>query len=284
MNNYDHDMTYTDLNPTFLFVFNAKRTEDENDYHSHDFIELAIITEGEGVFYINGNNYPVSAGDLVVLNPGTYHKSMVSNSSNCTTEYYIAFTDIHFRDMPPNTLKLPDNNFITSLKGSIKGDVFNLCSLIADESSGHNIGRYFMLKSYLIRLLVLISREHEYSTREQKGFFFESPYKKYVVEQMLQYFDNHYTEKISLELIARNMYLSTFYLSKIFKSETGDTPINYLINLRMKKASEIIKGNPTLSVKDTASMVGYADTYHFSKVFKKHFGIPPSDYKRTFIN
>ena len=48
--------------------------------------------------------------------------------------------------------------------------------------------------------------------------------KKYVVEQMIEYFEDHYAEKISLDQIAENMYLSPFYISKIFKSETGASP------------------------------------------------------------
>ena len=55
----------------------------------------------------------------------------------------------------------------------------------------------------------------------------ESVNKKNVVEQMVNYFEDHYSEKISLEQMAENMYLSPFYLSKIFKSETGDTPMSF---------------------------------------------------------
>ena len=60
--------------------------------------------------------------------------------------------------------------------------------------------------------------------------------------------ETHYKEKISLDQIAANMYLSSFYISKIFKSETGDTPINYLISLRMQKARELLDENPEQSI------------------------------------
>ena len=73
--------------------------------------------------------------------------------------------------------------------------------------------------------------------------------KKYVVEQIVNYFEDHYSEKISLESIAENMYLSTFYISKIFKSETGDTPIRHLINIRLEKAREILEQTPGRSIK-----------------------------------
>ena len=75
------------------------------------------------------------------------------------------------------------------------------------------------------------------------------------------------------------MYLSSFYISKIFKSETGDTPINYLISLRMEKAKELLDQNPEETVQKVAAAVGYEDAYHFSKVFKKYYGISPLYYK-----
>ena len=75
------------------------------------------------------------------------------------------------------------------------------------------------------------------------------------------------------------MYLSSFYISKIFKSETGDTPINYLISLRMQKARELLDKNPEQSIQTVAMAVGYEDAYHFSKLFKKYFGLSPLYYK-----
>ena len=112
-----------------------------------------------------------------------------------------------------------------------------------------------------------------------KGYAFESVSKKYVVERIVSYFEDHYNEKISLDQIAENMYLSPYYISKIFKSETGDTPINYLISLRMQKARELLDENPEQSIQAVAMAVGYEDAYHFSKLFKKYFGLSPLYYK-----
>ena len=82
-----------------------------------------------------------------------------------------------------------------------------------------------------------------------------------------------------MDHIAENMYLSPFYISKLFKSETGDTPINYLISLRMEKAKELLDRNPALSIQEVAAQVGYEDAYHFSKLFKKYYGLSPMYYK-----
>ena len=102
-----------------------------------------------------------------------------------------------------------------------------------------------------------------------------------MVEQIIDYLDNHFNEKISLDQIAKNMYLSPFYISKIFKSETGDTPINHLIRVRMERARELLDQKKDASIQDIALCVGYDDAYHFSKLFKKHFGQSPSQYRKA---
>ena len=152
------------------------------------------------------------------------------------------------------------------------------------ESRSTQPGRYFMLKSYLTQMILLLYREQaEQQNSAASGFIFESTGKKYVVEKIVDYLEDHYTEKISLDQIAQNMYLSPFYISRIFKSEVGDTPINYLINLRMEKARQLLREKPNCSVQEIALQVGYDDAYHFSKLFKKHYGNSPSQYRARKI-
>ena len=86
-----YDITEGDLNPEFLFTCVSTRTEEEENYHAHDFIEFAIIMGGRGRFYIDGKNYEVEEGDLILLNPGTYHRSRAGYSKEGLKECYIDF-------------------------------------------------------------------------------------------------------------------------------------------------------------------------------------------------
>ena len=142
-----------------------------------------------------------------------------------------------------------------------------------------------MMKTYAMQILLLLLREMEEpetaENREVRQCSFESVNRKHVVEKIIDYFEDHYAEKISLDQIAENMYLSPFYISRIFKAETGDTPIRYLINIRLEHAWEILKENKELSIQEVAALVGYEDAYHFSKLFKKKFGVSPSGVKKN---
>ncbi|MDK2829384.1 MAG: hypothetical protein PWP67_2204 [Clostridium butyricum] len=83
---------------------------------------------------------------------------------------------------------------------------------------------------------------------------------------------------ISLDDMSRNMYLSSVYISKVFKEKTGESPINYLINLRLEKAKDLLLSTES-PVKVIAQAVGYTDAYYFSKLFKKYYGYSPCKFR-----
>ena len=144
------------------------------------------------------------------------------------------------------------------------------------ENAVHRTGKYFMLKSYLMQVLLLLVREQTEPVENNTGFSFKSANKKYVGEQILSYYEDHNAEKISLDQIADNTYLSTVYISKIFKSETGNTPIRHLINIRLEKAKELLENGWEGSIQEVAMQVGYDDASHFSRLFKKRYVVSPS--------
>ena len=303
METVTYDMTYTDLNPKFFYSVikeaegvkepekNACPELEKN--HCHDFVELVVIMKGRGRFYINGQEYQVKEGNVILLNPGTWHYSLPEQgTARGQTECYMAFTDVEYKNCPKGFLPMfHDYQMIVELPEALKKDMFYLCNAIAREANSCATGRYFMMKAYLIQVLCLLERFQEQERKMDKaqmkervsGCEFKSINKKYVVQRIMDYMENHYQEKISLDRIAANMYLSSYYISKIFKSETGDTPINFLISLRMKKARELLDEAQDASIQEVAAAVGYEDAYHFSKLFKKYFGLSPLYYKARLI-
>jgi len=280
MNQHEYDITKDDLNPTFLFTWKGTKMCDEKNYHNHDYIELAVILSGKGKYNIKDEIYTVEEGDVIILNPQINHQSLLIDKSNPTVEFFVGFSDVHFQNMLDNHLELKTGSPILHMEGELKRKIFKICMAMEAENAEMRPGTYFMMKAYLIQLLTAIVREQTDPVQIHHCCSFESVSKKYVVEQIINYFEEHYNEKISLDRIAENMYLSPFYISKIFKSETGDPPINYLIKVRLEKAKELLETGRIGSVQTVAEAVGYDDAYHFSKLFKKHFGVSPSQIKR----
>ena len=270
-----------EMDPTFLFTWKGSRSSTSDHYHCHDHGEIAFVLSGTGKYRIEDEIYTVQEGDLLIFNPGVRHQALVcSGSDTPTTEFFVGFSDLQLPGFPINALPLPGGEYILHTTGELHQRLFKICSSMDAEKAVCRQGKYFMLKSYMIQMLLLIIREQCEPMEKPQGYSFESVNRKYVVEQMLNYFEDHYSEKISLDQVAENMYLSPFYISKIFKSETGDTPIRHLINIRLEKAKELLEGGYGGSIQEVAAMVGYDDAYHFSKLFKKHFGISPSQARK----
>ena len=82
--------------------------------------------------------------------------------------------------------------------------------------------------------------------------------------------------KIYVEDIAESLNINRRYLSRIFKEKKGITIQQYIINYKIKKACEFISKG--FKVNETAAMVGYEDTFTFSKIFKKNTGFSPTEY------
>lgn len=271
-----------DLDPTFLFTWKGTRNKDEDTYHCHDFLEMAFVLSGVGRYRIEDNMYDVAEGDLIIFNPGVRHQALfVGEGEVSTTEFFVGFSDIQIKGHPRNYLPLPEVGYVLHTAGDLRQKLFKICSSMEAENAVCRQGRYFMLKAYLMQILLLVIRDQCEPVKSITGYSFESVNKKYVVEQIVNYFEDHYNEKISLDQIAENMYLSPFYISKIFKSETGDTPIRHLINIRLEKAKELLQNGWAGSIQEVASSVGYDDAYHFSKLFKKRYGVSPSQIKKA---
>lgn len=100
-----------------------------------------------------------------------------------------------------------------------------------------------------------------------------------VVERVKAYIVQHYTEELELNRLAEEVYLTPSYLSKLFKTETGETITDFLISVRIDKAKELLRDQIALKTYAIGEKVGYADPAYFNKVFKKVVGCTPKEYR-----
>ena len=91
------------------------------------------------------------------------------------------------------------------------------------------------------------------------------------VNQALQYIEEHFSEDISLDVVADKIGISTYYLSRLFKAERGESFVEYLTSVRMKNAVMLAR-DTRLSIREIALKTGYASPTYFCRVFKKYTG------------
>lgn len=99
------------------------------------------------------------------------------------------------------------------------------------------------------------------------------------VKKIADYIDTSFTEDIMLGSLSKKFNLSLGYLSALIKKETGKTYTDYVVGKRLQLAKELLNDS-SLSIQEIVERVGYKDYFHFNKLFKKHYGITPSKYRK----
>lgn len=107
----------------------------------------------------------------------------------------------------------------------------------------------------------------------------DTPVNDYVL-QAIRFIENRYMDNISISDIADEIRLTPNYLSRIFKSETGIPPLEYLTRYRIGKAKELMQHPSRYTLKEIGGLVGFSDTHSFIRFFKKHETVTPGMFRR----
>lgn len=108
----------------------------------------------------------------------------------------------------------------------------------------------------------------------------DRPSNSRIVESARDIILNNYRQPVSLSSVAGQIGVSANYLSDVFSRETGETFLKYLTRVRMRIAAHYVESKPAMSMNEIAEKTGYVSSKHFLHIFKKYFGMTPSDYRR----
>jgi len=106
---------------------------------------------------------------------------------------------------------------------------------------------------------------------------------EYVIPIICDYILLHYKEEIDWENLAGNLNFSLSYIRKMFKQEMNYSLGQYQTSLRINEAKNLLLNNPDLTVSAIGKLVGYEDQYYFSRIFQKHTGCYPSNYRSPSV-
>lgn len=102
----------------------------------------------------------------------------------------------------------------------------------------------------------------------------------FIVRNALAYMEEHYKEKLQLNDVAEQVFVSPWHLSKLINSVQNENFSEVLNRIRIRHAKELMK-DPSLRIGDIADEVGFQDLAHFSRVFKKQTGKTPNEFRKT---
>ena len=269
------------FNPEILYIFDCYNNgPSEGQHHHHDFLELSIIIDGAVDYVINDETVFLEKETILLFNPGVYHHERYQKGME-STQIHIGFRNFALQGFSRD--HFPFNTSILHLT-KFKTEFFDVCQEILMEKAKGEAGYDLMLKALVMKLIIYILRDADSSQLEINALklSYEEQEKQTIVNDIIHYLENHHTEEVSLSSLSQTLYISPTYISRVFTEETGESPINYLIKLRLNRAKELMENEKDITVKEAANLVGYNDAYYFSKLFKKYYGLPPSAFlKRT---
>ncbi len=123
------------------------------------------------------------------------------------------------------------------------------------------------MEKSILQMIHGLKKEHQYQNPR-------------IVNQIKQFLDEHYADKITLDELAKRIPISRSYLTILFKQDTGKTVWEYLMDVRMRTAKLLLLDH-NLKIYELANQIGYENSEHFSKLFKEYYGVTPKEYRRS---
>lgn len=212
--------------------------------------------------------YSIKSGQGFLIFPGqitTYYADQ-----KLPWEYvWIEFDGLRVKEALSLTELSVDSPVYHSRSGEIREQMMNEMLYIvhhAKESPFHLIGHLYLFLDCLTR-----------SARTAR-LVQSSKMSDYYIKEALNYIEQNFQNDISIEDIAAVCGINRSYFGKIFRSSIGRSPQEFLMNYRMAKAAELLKLT-SLSIADIGSAVGYDNQLHFSRAFKKIYGMSPREWR-----
>lgn len=257
----------------------TKPTSMQN-YHYHNCYELYYLCSGERFYFIKDKCYRVKKGSLVFINKYDIHyTTAMSNQGyeriliNFKKEFLSGFADsadINLFDCFEKDIH------IIEFTGPQQQFTESLVRTMLKEFCAPEAGSETYLKSALVQLLIIISRYSRKMVENNLGYM-NSTHK--TISEVTGYINNNFSENITLQSISDKFFISTYYFSRTFKRVTGLTFIDYLNSVRIKEAQKLLR-KTNMSITEISEAVGFKNTTHFGRIFKKISGISPLAYKK----
>jgi len=255
--------------------------------HSHNYIEIVYMCQGSTHHVINGNHVTLNQGELLFLNLKAVHEIYPAKEDDIAVNFIVLpeFFDVAIKMMDEKDNSLRDYiiGCLTSSKDNISyihykvTDVLPVQNLIENliwsiMNNRPNINNINQVTMGLL-LLHLMNYTHKIK--------FEENYEQDLTLKILQFIEENYREG-ELGKLAEKLNCNIVWLSRMIKNLTGKTFTELIQIKRMNQAAYMLE-NTKLSVADIGYFVGYENLSYFYRIFQKHFGVTPRQYRLSML-
>ena len=233
--------------------------------HYHNSYEMFIIINGSTTMLVNDKLIPLNKNDIVFLKPNVLHKN---NGGALHERYAVHFTmnylNTYFTDTSINSItQIFDKDKLTVTSSAFASIHELLNKMMRNE-------RYTYL--YIAEIMSIAENPKNTVTKQIN-------HDNSMVNSILEYIHRNYAAISGLDDIARDMHISKQYMCQLFKKHTLVTVSDYLNNVRINSACEMLRKGD-MNVTETAMQCGYNSPMYFCRIFKKIVHMTPNEYRR----
>lgn len=228
---------------------------------------VVYIGQGQGDFESESTGKQVvPAGTVILLFPDLWHRYFADKETGWT-EYWVTFGGGYPKRLMQRGFISPDDPVLkTGLDDAILRPFLRLLDRVRSEP----LGLQQLASADVMEILAAALAANR---ARQNGATLGA-----LVRQATLILRGRTTETVDMEKLAASLCLSYNRFRHVFKQQTGMAPYQYHLQLRINRAKELLRGT-AFSVKEIAATLGFRDPYHFSKIFKKHAGVSPTEWR-----
>ncbi|MGC6767996.1 AraC family transcriptional regulator [Enterococcus sp. LJL51] len=260
-------------------VFHVKDfvIQEKTLYHYHDFYEIHCTLMGTAEFYLDGQQYLLKPGSVIFIHNLDLHRIVKQNSD---------FFERVYMFITPSFLKKRSSKY-TNLErcfhptGRTKSKIIQTdpeklryyLSLIEAPADKKEYGLDLMYEQQFVNFLVYLNK---LVMNEEKEVQPKQATENTLIEDLMNYVSENLSEPLTLDDVAKEFFVSKYYISRTFKSSTGFTFHNYVLKKKLLYAKQLL-----VTYKNSNEIYlqcGFKSYPHFLKCFKKEFGMTPKEF------
>lgn len=239
----------------------------------HPYYIVHYVIAGKGEMKVGGNTYSLSSGDSFFIFPGE-SVQYTANKHEPWQYCWIGFKGNRFKHILQRSNISAKHPIVQSLSIEHIHPFFErIITLLSSnelyssiEASGH---LQLLLAKYCQAKEPMKLRPFDHKATAERQ-----------IEEAIAYIDYHYPQPITIEELAQRVGYHRSHLCKLFKLTTGISPLAYLIKVRLEQAQLLLAQH--IPVNQVAQAVGFNDALYFSKLFKRHNGISPTEFEKQY--
>lgn len=264
-------------------------------WHYHPEMEILIVNHGEADFAASGRTLHLRAGQGILINQNVMHSVSPSDqAANCSVYSTVFHPSFLFgeRENALSAKYLPPVLDAPSLKALFLDEadpfaekILDLVNSIIAANLMKRNGYELVTKSCLCQLWIKLL-EHKPAQAEKASRLKALSVDEERVKKIISYLEEHYAEPITLDMLAEFTQISKSECCRCFKRTLALTPVEYLMQLRIRHAVKILQDHAhmPLSMAELARNTGFHNASYFNKVFRQFMHCTPSEYKRAFLH